>query len=95
MRERVRPETAVPDGETPPATCPYCGRPFRTARLRALHVGEAHAARRTESEQEAYESAVTAEEDDLFLYHLKVVAALGSVYAAFVILGIIGFSIAG
>ncbi|MDS0298960.1 hypothetical protein NDI76_09395 [Halogeometricum sp. S1BR25-6] len=95
MRADVAPETAVPDGEDPPATCPYCGRPFRTTRLRALHVGEAHAVRRTDAEREAYESAVVAEEDDLFLYHLKVVAALGSVYAAFVILGIIGFSIAG
>lgn len=95
MKENVRPETTVPDGEAPPATCPYCGRPFRTTRLRALHVGEAHAAQWTDAERAAHESAVAAEEDDLFLYHLKVVAALGSIYAAFIILGIIGFSIAG
>ena len=95
MRSSVHPETTVPDGETPPARCPYCGRPFRARRLRALHVGEAHPSRRTDAERAAYESALEEEEDDLFLYHLKVVAALGSVYAAFVILGIIGFSIAG
>lgn len=95
MTRKTRPETRVEADETPASTCRYCDRPFRTDRLRALHVGEAHREAWTPADREAYEAAVTAEEDELFLYHLKVVAALGSVYAAFVVLAIVGFSIAG
>ncbi|WP_115865036.1 DUF7410 domain-containing protein [Halorussus litoreus] len=71
----------VPDGETP-VQCPHCGRPFRTERLRALHVGDAHDGW-TDDEREAYESAMEAEREDLFVYHLKVVASLVAVYAFF------------
>lgn len=95
MTRTIHPETTVEPDETPVATCPYCDRPFRAKRLRVLHVGEAHADEWTAAEREAYEAAVDEEEDELFLYHLKVVAALGTVYAAFIILGIVGFSIAG
>lgn len=70
----------VPDDETP-TRCPHCGRPFRTERLRALHVGDAHDC---DADQRAdYESALEAEREDLFLYHLKVVAAIVAVYAFF------------
>lgn len=72
----------VPDGETP-AQCPHCGRPFRTERLRNLHVGDAHDDDWTDGEQAAYESAMEAEREDLFIYHLKVVASLVAVYAFF------------
>jgi hypothetical protein len=94
-RTQIHPETALEPDETPVSTCPYCDRPFRTDRLRVLHVGEAHADEWTAADRAAYEAACEEEDDDLFLYHLKVVAALGSVYAAFVVLGIVGFSIAG
>jgi hypothetical protein len=94
-QRQIQPETALGPDETPVSACPYCERPFRTDRLRVLHVGEAHADEWTPADRAAYEAAREEEEDDLFLYHLKVVAALGSVYAAFVILGIVGFSIAG
>ncbi|QIB74606.1 hypothetical protein GL213_07875 [Halogeometricum borinquense] len=94
-QNQIRPETNIEPDETPVTACPYCDRPFRTDRLRVLHVGEAHADEWTPGERDAYESALDEEADELFLYHLKVVAALGSVYAAFIILGIIGFSIAG
>ena len=82
---RVRPETRVPEGETPAATCPYCEHPFTERRLRDLHVGSAHDAV-TAEEREAYEAARDDEGDDLFVYHLMVIGTLVAVYAALVIL---------
>jgi hypothetical protein len=92
---RVVPETAVPDGETPEATCPYCERPFRRERFRVLHVVEAHPERATPTERERYKTVVDEESDDLFVYHLKVLFALGALYAAFIISAIVAFSLAG
>lgn len=91
----VVPETAVPAGETPALVCPYCERPFRTVRRGRLHVGEVHAGECTDDERAAYEAARESESDDLFLYHLKVLFAIGSVYAAFVVVAVIAFSLAG
>ncbi|SFR68994.1 DUF7410 domain-containing protein [Halogeometricum limi] len=95
MHTEIHPETDIAPDETPVATCPYCDRPFRATRLRVFHVAGAHADVWTPEEKAAYEAALEEEEDELFLYHLKVVTALGSIYAVFIILGIIGFSIAG
>lgn len=75
-------ELRVPDGERP-ARCPHCGRPFRTDDLRALHLGEAHPEGCTDDELAAYESARERENEDLFVYHLKVVGALVALYAFF------------
>ncbi|MFC7129334.1 DUF7410 domain-containing protein [Haloferax chudinovii] len=88
----VVPETAVPDGETAAATCPYCDRPFRRERLRDLHVGDAHDELR-DGEITAYEAAVEAEAEDLFVYHLKVAGALGVVFTALFLLAVVGFSL--
>lgn len=74
------PEVRVPDGETPPR-CPYCARPFRTERLRALHLGDVHAEDCTADQREEYDEAREAEREDLFIFHLKVVAGLVAVYA--------------
>lgn len=74
----------VPDGETP-ARCPHCRRPFRTARLRDLHVGDVHPDEWTDDQRAAYESARESERDDLFLYHLKAIAALVATYAVFLL----------
>lgn len=73
-------EVRVPDGETA-NRCPHCSRPFRSERLLALHVGDFHAEACSADQREAYEKAMEAEREDLFLYHLKVVAALVAVYA--------------
>jgi uncharacterized C2H2 Zn-finger protein len=78
------PEVRVPDGETP-ARCPYCARPFRTERLRALHLGDVHREEATDDQRAAYEQAKEAEREDLFLFHLKVVAALVAMYALFLL----------
>lgn len=77
-------ETSVPDNETPAAQCPYCARPFRSEHLHALHVGEAHGEEYTEAEAAAYEAAYDDELDALFVYHLKVVAALVVLFFGFV-----------
>ena len=77
-------DTAVPDGETVVARCPYCRRPFRREHARDLHVGERHDP--TDEERERYESAREQERDDLWLFHAKAVIALGVIYAATVIL---------
>ncbi|UPV76524.1 hypothetical protein M0R89_18500 (plasmid) [Halorussus limi] len=75
-------DVRVPDGETP-VRCPHCQRPFRTERLRALHVGDFHGGDCTDGQREAYDDALEAEREDLFVYHLKVVAGLVAVYAFF------------
>jgi hypothetical protein len=93
--DRLVPETAVPDGEQPATTCPYCQRPFRRERYGVLHVVEAHPDRATPGERDAYDAVLDEESDDLFIYHLKVLFALGALYAAFVISSIVAFSIAG
>lgn len=76
-------EIRVPESETP-ARCPHCGRPFRNERTRALHLGEVHSEVCTDDQRAAYEDAREEENDDLFIYHLKVVAALVGLYAFFV-----------
>ena len=76
----------VPGGEEPAARCPYCERPFRMERSRDLHVGEAHLAEASEAEIDRYEEATEAEEDDLFVFHLKIVAAIVVVIMGYVYL---------
>lgn len=65
-------------------SCPYCDRPFRTTRLRDLHVGEVHLDACTDEERSAYETAFEDEEDDLFIFHMKMVLALGLLFFFFV-----------
>ncbi|MGM0592365.1 MAG: DUF7410 domain-containing protein [Halobacteriota archaeon] len=91
MTSRPLPATSVPPGETPTARCPYCERPFRRSRECTLHVVEAHA-ECTREEREAYERAREAEDDDLFIFHLKVFFALGAVHALFIITYLVAFS---
>ena len=73
----------VPDGEEPAGRCPYCDRPFAAEDILALHVGERHADQATDDERVAYEAARRDESDELFVYHLKVVAALVLTFMAF------------
>jgi len=86
------PTTAVPGDEDPPARCPYCDRPFSTVRLRDLHVGEGHPEAATATEQTDYQAATDEERDDLFVYHLKIIAALVTLYAALIIVYMIVLS---
>lgn len=86
MSHPPNPPVDVPSGETPAATCQYCARPFDTERGRDMHVGEQHAEQATDAELERDESAREEERDELFFYHIKVVAALGLIYSALVII---------
>ncbi|MHB9286586.1 hypothetical protein ACKVMT_06050 [Halobacteriales archaeon Cl-PHB] len=79
------PETEVPRGDHAAGRCPYCDRPFRTTRLKKLHVGEIHADESTDEEWATYEDAREAERDDLFTYHFRVVITLGVTYAIMVL----------
>jgi hypothetical protein len=79
------PDVDVPADETPAAECRHCGRPFDSERARDLHVGKRHAEVATEAETDAYEMAAETERDELFLYHVKVVVALGVIYAIIVL----------
>lgn len=67
-------DTDVPPEESP-ERCPYCDRPLRSERLLALHVGEAHPDH-TETEAAAYAEAREDEDDELFVYHMKVITAI-------------------
>lgn len=78
-------ETVVREGEAVAAACPYCDQPFPDERGRDLHVGEAHASECTDAERAGYEAARDAEEDELFYFHLRVVGALGVLYAFLVL----------
>lgn len=84
-RPAVQPSTRVPDDETPAARCPHCDRPFPSEQLHDLHVGQVHSDSCTEAERTAFEAATDEERDDLFVYHLKIIAALVALYAALII----------
>jgi hypothetical protein len=79
------PETEVPAGEEPAAECPYCGRPFRDIAGKRLHVGEVHPDACTDAEWDDYEAARSDERNDLFYFHMRVVMALGGIYAVTVL----------
>ncbi|WP_323675514.1 hypothetical protein [Halorubellus sp. PRR65] len=78
-------ETLVRDGESVAGTCPYCDRPFATRAALDLHVGDVHADACSASEREAYADALAAEEDELFYFHLRVVAGLAALYTVLVL----------
>lgn len=76
----------VPEDEEPVARCPHCDRPFRSERFRDLHVGEVHLADASDAELDRYEEAEDDEDDDLFVFHLKIVAAIVAVIMGYVYL---------
>lgn len=81
---RESPEFDVPDGE-PTERCPYCERPFASRRLWAIHLEERHSEAYTDDERAAAEDATDEELDELFVFHIKVVAALTLLYAVLVL----------
>lgn len=72
-----------PDEE--PVRCPKCGRPFRREQYRDLHLGDHDRDSLSALEREAHRAARDAEDDDLFLFHLKIVGALAILYAVLVL----------
>jgi|GEM_PF-563949 len=69
----------VPPGATP-TECEYCGRPFDSEGLLALHRGRAHASAITDEERTAYEEAYEAESGRLGRFRLKALAVLVLLY---------------
>jgi len=76
----------VPPDDPPAARCPHCDRPFRSERLRDLHVLETHPEDATDEERDRYEAAKEDEDDELFVFHLKIVAAIVAVIMGYVYL---------
>ena len=74
-----QPEFAVPPDATP-ATCAYCGDPFRTETQLALHRGLAHASALSAEEREAFEAARAAEADELGKFRVKALGVLVLLY---------------
>ncbi|MFB6219804.1 MAG: DNA-binding protein [Halolamina sp.] len=81
----INPETRINSNSEEAVECPHCGRPFTDDRPLALHVGETHRGTLDSAEEERYESAREAEDEDLFIFHLKMVVVLGILYAAVVL----------
>nr|WP_135364698.1 C2H2-type zinc finger protein [Halosimplex halophilum] len=69
----------VPPAETA-AECEYCGRPFESEGLLALHHGRAHGSALTDDERAAYEDAYEAESGQLGRFRLKALAILVLLY---------------
>lgn len=72
------------DVDEEPARCPTCGTPFRTDHLLALHRGETHPETLDAAGREAYDEARDEEDEQLFIFHLKVVAAITLVMFIFI-----------
>jgi hypothetical protein len=83
MSEPVTPDDYRVDDEAA-ERCPYCGRPFATEHLHTLHVGERHADAMTDAEREAYEAADDEESENLFIFHIKVMAIITLVTFVFI-----------
>ena len=75
--------TTIPGGETPAGACEYCGQPFPTSERLVLHKGLEHHQQLDDSEQEAFVSEFTDEEDDLRALRLRALAVLVLVYFGF------------
>lgn len=63
--------------------CPYCDRREVSERLLALHVGERHWDRASESERERYRAAYRDESADLYRFRLQALAVLVVLYFGF------------
>lgn len=64
--------------------CPHCGQPLADEHLLALHIGEDHPDLMSTEEATAYEAAMEQEDDDLFVFHIKVMAAITLVTFVFI-----------
>ncbi|WP_435335142.1 DUF7410 domain-containing protein [Haloarchaeobius sp. TZWWS8] len=88
-----QPTTTVPAGEEPVARCRFCHRPFPSDHLHALHLGTYHEAELTDEEVAVVEAARDEETDDLFLFHLQVIAALAILYTVIVLVYMVVLSL--
>ena len=75
--------TIVPRSETPAGACEYCSQPFPTNERLVLHKGVEHHQQLDDSEREAFEAALTDEEDELRSLRLKALGMLVCLYFGF------------
>jgi hypothetical protein len=76
---RAPEEYSVPtDDET--FVCEYCGAPFATEEVRALHWGLDHPGSLTDAQRAAHEAAADDEDEELRLYRLKALGILVLLY---------------
>ena len=81
-QQRGSSQYEVPD-EATTHSCPYCDRPFRTERLRQLHVGLDHPELIDDDERVAFQDAYLDENEEIGLFRLKVLAVLVLIYFSF------------
>ena len=65
--------------------CPYCGRPFASADLLALHRGHAHPDVLTDDERAAFRAAYEDEQQAIREFRLKAIGLLVLVYFGFLV----------
>ncbi|QLH85010.1 C2H2-type zinc finger protein [Halosimplex pelagicum] len=63
-----------------PVDCEYCGRPFESDGLLALHRWRVHESALTDEQRSAYEEAYEAESGQLQRFRLKALAVLVLLY---------------
>lgn len=79
-------QTTVPGDESPAGTCTYCGQPFPISERLVLHKGVAHYDQLDDSEQEAFRSVYTNENDELRTLRLRALGFLVLLYFGFLFL---------
>ncbi|WP_435119769.1 DUF7410 domain-containing protein [Halolamina sp. C58] len=82
----IHPDVRLTDERESVQRCPYCDRPFSDDRAHDLHLGEKHGERLGESERTRYEDASEEEEEEIFIFHIKMVVLIGIMWAAVVML---------
>lgn len=82
----IHPDVRLSDSQESIQRCPYCDRPFSSDRSHDLHLGEKHAERLTETERTRHEDAHEEEEEEMFIYHIKMVVLIGILWAGVVVL---------
>ena len=82
----IHPDVRLSDSHKNVQQCPYCDRPFSSDRTHDLHLGEKHAEQLGETERVRYEDASEEEEEEIFIFHIKMVVLIGILWAAVVML---------
>ncbi|MFO7833244.1 MAG: DNA-binding protein [Halohasta sp.] len=84
MSTTSRPETRVPEDETP-VVCPYCGFELPNNEQCRLHVGLEHYNELGEDEREAFKRNYTEEEAALNRFRIVALGALVVLYFGFLV----------
>jgi hypothetical protein len=79
-----RPETAVPDDDTP-VVCPYCGFELVDDKQQQLHLGLEHYAELTDDQRETFKQAYTREESELNRFRIIALGGLVALYFGFLV----------